>query len=86
MKPSVLTILFLLLATAAAGAAFLASVEFLGFSDDGRYAALSQYWIEDGSGFPGAEIVVMSISDNSVIRKFEVQWTENMELIDSVCS
>ena len=76
MKPSGLNILFLFLAVSASGAASLACVEFLGFSIDGKYAAMQQYWIEDGSGFPGAEITVMSVADNSVIRIFEVHWTE----------
>ncbi len=78
MKPSGLTILFLFHAISTSMAASLASVEFLGFSADGRYAAMEQYWIEDGSGFPGAEITVMSVAENSVIRNFEVQWTEDL--------
>ena len=78
MKPSGLTVLFLFLAIGTSAAASLASVEFLGFSADGKYAAMEQYWIEDGSGFPGAKIVVMSVTDNSVIRIFESQWTEEL--------
>ena len=78
MKPSGLNILFLFLAACTSGAASLASAEFLGFSIDGRYAAAAQYWIEDGSGFPGAEITVMSVTDNSIIRDFEVHWTEEL--------
>ncbi|MCK5115457.1 MAG: DUF2259 domain-containing protein [Candidatus Aegiribacteria sp.] len=78
MKSSGLTVLSLFLAVSASGAASLASVEFLGFSIDGKYAAKEQYWIEDGSGFPRAEITVMSVADNNVIRVFEVHWTEEL--------
>ncbi len=78
MKFFRLSVLFLFSAASTLGAASLASVEFLGFSIEGRYAAMGQYWIEDGSGFPGAEIRVMSVSDNSVIRVFEIRWTEEL--------
>ncbi|MCD4701021.1 MAG: DUF2259 domain-containing protein [Candidatus Aegiribacteria sp.] len=84
MKHFVLSVLFLFLFTGASSAASLASVEFLGFSDDGRYAALEQYWIEDGSGFPGAEIVILAVPDNIIIRRFEVPWTERLMYVDGV--
>ncbi len=84
MKPFGLSVLFLFLAAGVSSAASLASVEFLGFSDDGRYVAMEQYWIADGSGFPGAEIVILSVPDNIIIRKFEVPWTEGMMFIDGV--
>lgn len=82
MKPSRLNVLFLFLAVSASSAASVASVEFLGFSVDGRYAAMEQYWIEDGSGFPGAKIAVMSVADNSIIRNFEIHWTEDQMFED----
>lgn len=84
MKPAILFVLFLFLAAVTSSAASLASAEFLGFSDDGRYAALEQYWIADGSGCPGAEIVVLSVHDNSMIRRFELSWTEGMMYVDGV--
>jgi hypothetical protein len=84
MKPFVLSVLFLFLFTGASIAASLASVEFLGFSNDGRYAAMEQYWIADGSGCPCADIVVLSVPDNSIIRKFELSWTEGMMYVDGV--
>ena len=84
MRPSGLSVLFLFLAAVASSAASLASAEFLGFSDDGRYAAMEQYWISDGSGCPGAVIVVLSVPDNSIITRFELSWTEGMMYIDGV--
>lgn len=84
MKHSAPAVLFLFLAAGASVAGSVASVGFLGFSLDGRYAAMEQYWIEDGSGFPGAEITVMYVADNSVFRNFEVQWTEDLMYIDGV--
>lgn len=84
MKSVLLSVLFLIMASSNSSAAFLASVEFLGFSDDGGYAALEQYWIADGSGFPGAEIVVMSIAENSIIKRFNTTWSEEMMFIDGV--
>lgn len=78
MKPAILSVLFLIMASSISSAAFLASAEFLGFSDDGGYAAFEQYWIADGSGFPGAEIVVISVPDSRIIRRFEIPWTEDM--------
>ncbi len=82
MKPSGLCVLLLLLAAIASSAASLASAEFLGFSEDGEYAALEQYWIADGSGFPQAEIVVLSVADNSIIRVFDVPWTEDLMYVE----
>ena len=78
MKSVVLSVLFVIMASSISSAAFLASVEFLGFSDDGVYAALEQYWIADGSGFPGAEIIVLSVPDSRIVRRFEIPWTEDM--------
>ena len=78
MKHSAPAFLFLFLTAGASIAGSMASLEFLGFSVDGRYAAMGQYWIEDGSGFPGAEITVISVIDNSVIRNFEARWSEGM--------
>ncbi len=69
------------IALSAAGsisAASLAQVRFLGFSPGGDYAAFGQYWIEDGSGFPGAEIRVMSVTEGEPAEVFQVIWTEEM--------
>ncbi|MEN8209316.1 MAG: DUF2259 domain-containing protein [Candidatus Fermentibacteria bacterium] len=84
MKPAGLTILFLIVTVSASIAGSMASIEFLGFSIDGRYAAMQQHWIEDGSGFPGAKITIMSVADNRMIRNFEVHWTEEMMYADGV--
>ena len=84
MRPFGFSVLFLFLTAGVSSTASLASVEFLGFSDDGRFAAMEQYWITDGSGCPGADIVVLSVPDNSIIRRFELSWTEGMMYVDGV--
>ncbi len=38
---------------------------FLGFSEDGRYFAFEEYGIQDGSGFPYANIFVIDIDSDS---------------------
>ncbi|GEM45074.1 DUF2259 domain-containing protein [Deinococcus cellulosilyticus] len=53
-----------------AGSAFAAdqsTLQFLGFSKDGKYAAYEQYGIHDGSGFPFSEIVVLNVPQNKAI-------------------
>lgn len=59
-----------------APSATLSEVEFMGFSTDGSLACFGQYWTEDGSGFPRAEIRVMSVAGDSTVRIFEKGWTE----------
>ncbi len=78
MRSAGLSVLFLTLIWGVSNAAFLAEVEFCGFSSDGKYAAFEQYWIADGSGFPGAEAIVLSIPDSRIVWRFEVPWTEEM--------
>jgi len=43
---------------------------------------MAQYWIQDGSGFPGAQIVVLSVADNTVLRSFDSEWNEEMMYIN----
>lgn len=75
--------LFLLVVSASLlQGAFLGNAKFLGFSEDGAYAALEEYWIADGSGFPGAEITVMNVKENRVLENFTIQWTEEMMYSD----
>lgn len=71
-----------LLAAGSCNAAFLAASEFMGFSPGGAYAAFGQYWIQDGSGFPGAEIRVMYVPEGTAVRVFESNWTEEMAYDD----
>lgn len=56
----------LLLGLARAGDA--ASLEFWGFSGDGRYLAFEQYGVQDGSGFPYAELYVVDVARNTLLR------------------
>jgi len=78
MKAAGFSVLFLTMISGVSSAAFLATVEFCGFSDDGKYAAFEQYWIADGSGFPGAEAIILSIPDSRIVWRFKVPWTEEM--------
>lgn len=84
MKYSLFYFLILIFITGISGAAHLASVEFLGFSDDGMFAAMEEYWISDGSGAPGAELVVMSVLEDSVIRRYHILWSEEMLYVDGL--
>jgi predicted secreted protein len=42
-----------------------ASRDVIGFSPDGRYFAFEQYGVQDGSGFPYSEIVIIDTSNDS---------------------
>jgi predicted secreted protein len=59
----VLALFGLTAATALAGDA--AERDILGFSPDGRYFALEQYGIEDGSGFPYSEVFIIDLTSDS---------------------
>lgn len=37
----------------------------LGFSEDGRYFAFEEYGIQDGSGFPYANLTILDVADDS---------------------
>ncbi len=78
------TIPLILLLSGVLNAAHLASADFMGFSDDGRFAAFEQYWIQDGSGFPEAEIMVLSVNDSRVIELFNTRWNEELMFVDGV--
>ncbi|OPL18307.1 MAG: hypothetical protein AVO35_05525 [Candidatus Aegiribacteria sp. MLS_C] len=70
------TAALLLAITFPAASATLSEVEFIGFSHDGSLACFGQYWTEDGSGFPGAEMRIVSVAEDSTVRVFEAGWTE----------
>lgn len=42
-----------------------ATLNFIGFSKDGRYLAFEEYGTQDGSGFPYANIYVIDVAKNS---------------------
>jgi predicted secreted protein len=56
----------LLLGLARAGDA--ASLEFWGFSGDGRHLAFEQYGVQDGSGFPYAELYIVEVARNTLLH------------------
>ena len=45
-----------------------ATFKFLGFSQDGQYAAYEQYGYQDGSGFPYSEIIVLQVPSAACTR------------------
>ena len=63
-------LLVLLLGLARAGDA--ATLEFWGFSRDGKYLAFEQYGVQDGSGFPYAQLYVVDVGRNALVSTAEV--------------
>ncbi|MGF1623906.1 MAG: DUF2259 domain-containing protein [Alphaproteobacteria bacterium] len=51
-----------------AQAADMARPEVIGFSSDGRFVAFEEYGIQDGSGFPYANIYVIDVAANDWVR------------------
>ncbi len=84
MKYSPFCFLMLFFITGISAAAHLASVQFLGFSDDGMFAAMEEYWISDGSGAPGAELVIKSVPADSVIHRYSILWPEELLYVDGM--
>jgi predicted secreted protein len=82
MKPFRPIFTLTLLSVQIAASASIADVDFLGFSSDGKFAAMEQYWISDGSGFPGARIVVLSVADNTIMESFQSTWNEEMMYVN----
>lgn len=60
--------LFSLMTATAALAADNAERAAIGFSPDGRYFAFEQYGVQDGSGFPYAEIFVIDLDANQWVK------------------
>lgn len=60
----------LLAACAACLANDAATLEFIGFSGDGRYFAWEQYGVQDGSGFPWSEITIQETDGGAVAESF----------------
>lgn len=67
-----LLLLSILVASEAAEGNFAASVEFLGFSSDGRYFAWEQYGVQDGSGFPFSSAAVQETEGGAVVWSREI--------------
>ncbi|OLV16306.1 DUF2259 domain-containing protein [Deinococcus marmoris] len=67
----------LLCAALGHAAADRATSEFSGFSPDGRYAALAQYGIQDGSGSAYTELWVVDSAKNTLLERFYRQTEEN---------
>ena len=64
LAASLLLLAALLLPTAVA-AGDRALAEFIGYSEDGRYFAFEEYGVQDGSGFPYANIYVVDLAADS---------------------
>ncbi|WP_185974803.1 DUF2259 domain-containing protein [Deinococcus detaillensis] len=67
----------LLCAALGQAAADRAEPEFAGFSPDGRYAALTQYGTQDGSGSAYTELWVVDSARNTLLERFYGQTGEN---------
>jgi hypothetical protein len=67
-----------LLEASAATAALTAEVEFLGFSEDGRHAAMLEHWFNDGSGAPSARLIVTSTETGDPVWMDELVWPESL--------
>ncbi|GGJ19734.1 hypothetical protein GCM10008938_02330 [Deinococcus roseus] len=63
-------------------AADQSTLQFLGFSRDGKYAAYEQYGIHDGSGFPFSEIVVLNVSQNKTVVSVNKSLQQDGSTID----
>ncbi|AZI41974.1 DUF2259 domain-containing protein [Deinococcus psychrotolerans] len=63
----------LLCALLGQAAADRAAPEFYGFSPDGRYAALAQHGIQEGSGFAYTELWVVDSAKNTLLERFYKQ-------------
>lgn len=61
-------LLFLLMTATSALGADNAERAVIGFSPDGRYFAFEQYGVQDGSGFPYAEIFVVDLDANQWVK------------------
>ncbi len=76
-----------LMATASSAGDF-ADLEVLGFTGDGGRFAFEQYGIEDGSGFPWSEIVVIDVASDRWIKpspvKFRDENTPDFPDLDTV--
>lgn len=67
----------LLCAALGHAAADRATPEFAGFSPDGRYAALLQHGIQDGSGFAYTELWVVDSARNTLVERFDKRTDED---------
>ncbi len=56
-----------------AHAGHYASRDIIGFSPDGRYFAFEQYGVEDGSGFPYAEIFLIDTTADQWVKGYPVR-------------
>src|SRR5687767_594253 len=61
----ILAALVLLFAVASADAGDFATLNFIGFSKDGKYLAFEEYGVQDGSGFPYSSIYFVDVAKNS---------------------
>jgi predicted secreted protein len=62
---AILTLFLLAFSSQALLAADAAERSILGFSSDGRYFAFEQFGVQDGSGFPYAEIFIIDLETDS---------------------
>jgi predicted secreted protein len=81
MKRIALIMLASLVASSLALAGDEATLDFIGFSRDGRHLAFEQYGTQDGSGFPYSEMYVVDVASNTLASSTRVLLkTENASL------
>jgi predicted secreted protein len=56
-----------------------ATLEFTGFSKDGRYIAFAEYGVWDGSGFPWAKITFVDVVENDWVGQPLTESIEDIE-------
>ena len=69
MKRTLLAILVLIGASTISFAGDFATLNFIGFSKDGRYLAFEEYGTQDGSGFPYSSIYFIDVAKNAYAAK-----------------
>lgn len=69
LRTLTLVLVFLCALVTAAHAGDFATLNFIGFSKDGRYLAFEEYGVQDGSGFPYSNIYFVDVAKNVFAAK-----------------
>ena len=69
LRTATLVLISLCALSAVAHAGDFATLNFIGFSKDGRYLAFEEYGVQDGSGFPYSSIHFVDVAKNAFAAK-----------------
>jgi predicted secreted protein len=69
LRNTSLVLVFLCAFATVASAGDFATLNFIGFSKDGRYLAFEEYGVQDGSGFPYSNIYIVDVVKNIFAAK-----------------